>query len=133
MDLTEVKNWLSQDLQKEVKAMQRNINVVAEVRELLTEYASEAGIYISGYDCLVVTGQVTIDKNLDINLSYDNVSHNARIRVMYNTEKYEIDVHVIGDEPNYTDFSEFCDILINIIILYKREDKREFIRFLFDL
>lgn len=113
--------------------MKRDINVVAEVKELLTEYADGAGIYISGYDYLVVTGQTTLDRNLDINFSYDNVSHNAKIRVMYNTEKYEIDVHVIGDEPNNTDFSEFCDTLVNIIVLYKREDKKEFIRFLFDL
>lgn len=113
--------------------MQKNINVVAEVKDLLTEYADEAGIYISGCDYLVVTGQTTLDKNLDINFSYDNVSHNARMRVIYNTEKYEIDVHVIGDERNCTDFSVFCDTLVNIIVLYKKEDKKDFLKFLLGL
>lgn len=113
--------------------MQKNINVVAEVKDLLTEYVSEGGMYISSYNSLIVTGQVTIGRSLDINFSYDSTTGNAKIRTMYYTKKYEIDVHIIGDERNCTDFSVFCDTLVNIIVLYKKKDKKEFIKFLLDL
>lgn len=113
--------------------MKRNINVVADVKDLLTKYVGEAGIYISSYNCLMVTGQVTIGRSLDINFSYDSTTGNAKIRTMYYTEKYEIDVHVIGDERNCTDFSVFCDTLVNIIVLYKKEDKKDFLKFLLGL
>ena len=69
-----------------VKTMQKNINIVAEIKNLLTEYASEAKMCINGYDYLIVTGRV-INKNLDIDFSYDNMSHNAKIRVIYITRK----------------------------------------------
>lgn len=107
-----------------------NENVVTETKKLLLKYVPISQIYISGYDFLAVTGQVTLDNNLDINFKYEELTHTADIRITYTAIRYDIDAEIINGE---CDYSKFCQILADTITSYQNYERKKFIKMVLGL
>lgn len=109
------------------------MNVLEETKKLLLEYVDETEIFIQGDDRFT-KGQITLNNgSLDINFSYNDVMHEASIRIVYNTAIFDFDAW-IWDTTNFTDYSVFCDGLIGVIVDYNNYDGKNFIiKILMDL
>lgn len=109
------------------------MNVLEETKKLLLEYIDETEIFIQGNDRFT-KGQVTLNNgSLDINFSYNDVMHEANIRIVYDTSKFNFDAWV-WNKPNFTDYSVFCDVLIEVIADYNNYNEKSFvIKMLLDL
>ena len=105
-------------------------NVVTETKKLLLKYVPESQIYITGYDYLVVAGQVTLDNNLDINFKYEELTHTANIRIAYTAIRYDIDAQIINGEYDYF---KFCQILGDTITSYRNYERKKFIKMVLGL
>ena len=63
----------------------KKMNILEKTKELLLECVDETEIFIQGDDSFV-KGQITLNNgSLDINFSYNDVTHKASIRIVYNT------------------------------------------------
>ena len=109
------------------------MNVLEETKKLLLKYVDETEIFIQGDDRFA-KGQITLNNgSLDINFSYNDVMHNASIRIVYNTASFDFDAW-IWDTTSFTDYSVFCDGLIGVIADYNNYDEKGFIiKILLDL
>lgn len=109
------------------------MNVLEKTKELLLEYVDETEIFIQGNDRFV-KGQITLNNgSLDINFSYNDVTHKASIRIVYNTTNFDFDA-CIWDTTSFTDYPVFCVGLIGVIVDYNNYDKKSFIiKILLDL
>lgn len=111
----------------------KKMNVLEKTKELLLEYVDETEIFIQG-DERFAKGQITLNNgSLDINFSYNDVTHKASIRIVYNTTNLNFDAR-IWDTTSFTDYPLFCVGLIGVIADYNNYDKKSFIiKILLDL
>ena len=102
------------------------MNVLEEIKKLLLEYVDETEIFIQGDDRFT-KGQITLNNgSLDINFSYNDATHKASIRIIYNTTNFDFDAW-IWDTTSFIDYSVFCDGLIGVIADYNNYDEKSFI------
>ena len=111
----------------------KKMNVLEKTKELLLECVDETEIFIQGDDRFI-KGQITLNNgSLDINFSYNDVTHKASIRIVYNTVNFDFDAW-IWDTTSFTDYSVFCDRLIGVLADYNNYNEKGFIiKILLDL
>lgn len=110
-----------------------NKNILEETKKLLLEHVDETEVFIQGDDRFA-KGQITLNNgSLDINFNYNDMMHEASIRIVYNTANFVFDAW-IWDTTSFTDYSVFCDGLIGVIADYNSYDEKSFvIKMLLDL
>lgn len=109
------------------------MNVLEKTKKLLLECVDETEIFIQGDDRFA-KGQITLNNgSLDINFSYNDVMHEASIRIVYNTANFDFDAW-IRDTTSFTDYSTFCYGLIGVLADYNNYNEKGFIiKILLDL
>ena len=109
------------------------MNVLEETKKLLLECVDETEIFIQGDDSFT-KGQITLNNgSLDINFSYNDATHKASIRIVYNTTNFDFDAW-IWDTTSFTDYSAFCYGLIGVLADYNNYNEKGFIiKILLDL
>lgn len=71
-----------------------NKNILEETKKLLLEYVDETEVFIQGNDRFA-KGQITLNNgSLDINFSYNDMMHEASIRIVYNTANFDFDAWI---------------------------------------
>ena len=109
------------------------MNVLEETKKLLLDYVDETELFIQGDDRFA-KGQITLNNgSLNINFGYNDVIHNASIRIVYHTVSFDFDAW-IWDTISFTDYSVFCDVRSGVIEDYNNYDEKGFIiKILLDL